>query len=68
MSRCGHCQAEPIQGAWASYNGITVCNPESGSGLMECYRLIRDFHHDFNCHPCQVMGGTGKVEFLEHGH
>jgi hypothetical protein len=64
---CGHCNKEPTAD-WASYNGVRVCNPESGLGQMECYRLIRDFHHDFDCIPCQVMGGSGVTEIISHEH
>lgn len=67
MKICAHCQ-NPATGAWASYNGMPVCNPESGLGQMECYRLVRDFHHDFACVPCQVMGGEGIVKVIEHEH
>jgi len=63
---CGHCQRPAVDRS--SYNGVAVCNPDSGSGVMECYRLIRDFSHEFNCVPCQVMGGTGITEYLEHTH
>jgi hypothetical protein len=30
--------------------------------------LIRDFHHDFDCHPCKVMGGKGVTEVIQHEH
>ena len=64
---CGHCLKEMTVGH-ASYNGVPVCNPEPGTGVMECYRLIRDFNHEFGCKPCQVMGGAGIKEFLVHDH
>jgi hypothetical protein len=67
MRQCGHCLA-PLKGAWASYNGIPVCNPEPDAGLMGCYVLLRDFNHEFNCHPCQVMGGKGVQEVIVHDH
>lgn len=67
VKTCGHCGRE-IAGNFASYNGVQVCNPESGTGEMECYVLIRDFHHEFSCHPCRVMGGTGVKEAIKHEH
>jgi len=35
---------------------------------MECYLLLRDFNHEFNCHPCQSIGCEGIKEVLTHDH
>lgn len=54
---CGHCGQEciPSQVGFASWNGVPICNPESGIGRMECYKLIRDFHHDVPCDVCRKL-------------
>lgn len=54
---CGHC-GKPVNhsGGTASWNGSPVCNPYPNKGDINCYKLIRDFHHDMPCFPCMRMG------------
>lgn len=56
---CGHCGRDAGLTGFASWNGIPVCNPESGTGHMECYNLIRDFHHDIPCTECRRVVAEG---------
>ena len=57
---CGHCGRDTDLTGHASWNGVPICNPEAGTGRMECYNLIRDFHHEIPCPECRrVVTETG---------
>lgn len=56
VRNCGHCGQDVKPGSGhASWNGVPICNPEPGTGVMECYSLIRDFHHDIPCGVCRKV-------------
>jgi hypothetical protein len=54
---CGHCgqdcSAPELTGA--SWNTVPVCNPEPGTGRMECYNLIRNYGHEMPCSLCRKV-------------
>lgn len=71
VRRCGHCGQEcwMSEAGFASWNGVPVCNPEPGSGRMECYELIKQFHHEMDCQECKIMlRGGGPVAVEDHRH
>lgn len=46
----------------SSWNTIPVCNPETGTGRMECYSLVRNFGHEIPCDLCRkVLTEGGKL-------
>lgn len=57
---CGHCR-KPIDPGDppTSYNTVPLCNPEPGTGRMECYVLVRDFHHEM---PCVIRACENRWE------
>lgn len=54
---CGHCGRDCSDPAvsGSSWNTVPICNPESGTGRMECYSLIRNFNHEVPCVPCRKV-------------
>lgn len=58
---CGHCGQEcwMNEAGFASWNGVPVCNPETGTGRMECYRLVKEFNHEIPCLVCRRVVKEG---------